>query len=1363
MGKAKKGKRSGKDNDMDSDVDIDEQSVASQDSKTKSSKLSVKDKKKKKDEIDDLADDLEELKVDKSKNKKGKKSNRKAYEDSGDELISLSSKNVQKGKDKKDNEDIDSDYEVKGSKGKKKNQIKKGFAALNLDSDNDNDEDNDNDDEEKVTAKPKGKTKKKKGKKENDFDDFDDDENERVNIKLDEDDGDDSLTSAAKNKVNNKKNKKKKDDDFDDDNTKVKGKTKKGKKKSSSDDEDDIVSKSSKNKPVTSVFALLNVEGEDDDDDRDDDDDDDDKRSQSEDEEKVVSKERPKGKQQNTKNQNQESAQNKKGKKGKKKNDSDDEIERVLAELEMEYSGNKKVEAKPVQDDTKTEEDKDGKDEGEDKDDDKKKKKKKNKAKGKDDKEKDQEISTKVEESKVVADDEKGDDESGTVKTAAQKKKEKKEREKAKKLAQKKGEQPKKPQAESEQPDAESSQPAEADEELDDDSKKKKKSKEDSKDKGKGLSKKTLAQMQAALKQLKEDEERAKREEEERIRQEEIREQLRLKQLQEEQERKERKKLKEKQRKERLKAEGKLLTPKQKQERARAQAMLDALKAQGHEVPDKGDKKARRPPLGSRPRLNKLKQSSQDNKTDNDKQQDDNNKIQQVKDDDKESSKNSNEQVQLEIVDLPAKVSEDVGEIKDSWDVDSSENDEDDKSEETKEQKSGKVDIKSTKTVSSKKAESEESEESSESDESDDDNESDDSSDSSDDNEDSIDDKMTDAEKKRERVKMRIANKRIEAEKKKTIDNLRAAVVCVLGHVDTGKTKILDKLRRTNVQDGEAGGITQQIGATNVPIDAIIDSTKHVKGIADKKFKLPGLLIIDTPGHESFSNLRNRGSSLCDIAILVVDIMHGLEPQTVESIGLLKEKKCPFVVALNKIDRLYDWQTMNRKDIQDIIKSQTQNTQLEFERRTNEVIGQFAEKGLNAALFYKNPDPRNYVSLVPTSAITGEGMGNLLSLIVEFSQGPLAKRLMYSEELQAIVLEVKVLPGLGTTIDCILVNGSLREGDTMIVAGTDGPIVTQIRSLLMPQPLKELRVKNAYIEYREIKAAQGVKIAAKDLEKAIAGLNLLVAQKPDEVDLLKEEIARELSKALGNIKLAERGVFVHASTLGALEALLDFLKTSKIPYAGIRIGPVVKKDVIKASIMLEHNSQYATILAFDVKIERDAQELADSLGVKIFQADIIYHLFDKFIAYREELKQRRREEFKHIAVFPCKFRVLPQHIFNSRDPIVVGVMVEAGVIREGTPVCVPSKEFIDLGVVTSIEYNHKDVETARKGQEVCVKIEPIPGEAPKMYGRHFDDKDIIVSKISRQSIDACKDYFRDDLLKSDWQVMLELKKLFEIL
>lgn len=244
-----------------------------------------------------------------------------------------------------------------------------------------------------------------------------------------------------------------------------------------------------------------------------------------------------------------------------------------------------------------------------------------------------------------------------------------------------------------------------------------------------------------------------------------------------------------------------------------------------------------------------------------------------------------------------------------------------------------------------------------------------------------------------------------------------------------------------------------------MPIEAITEQIKHVKNSADLALKIPGLLIIDTPGHESFSNLRSRGSSLCDIAILVVDIMHGLEPQTIESLNLLKSRKTPFIVALNKIDRLYDWQTMNRKDVRDILKGQAANTQLEFEQRTKEVIVQFAEQGMNAALFYENPDIRSYVSLVPTSAVTGEGMGNLLSLIVELSQNMLAKRLMYSDDLQATVLEVKAIPGLGTTIDVILINGTLREGETMLLAGTDGPIVTQIRSLLMPQPMRELRVK----------------------------------------------------------------------------------------------------------------------------------------------------------------------------------------------------------------------------------------------------------------------------------------------------------------
>lgn len=870
-----------------------------------------------------------------------------------------------------------------------------------------------------------------------------------------------------------------------------------------------------------------------------------------------------------------------------------------------------------------------------------------------------------------------------------------------------------------------------AEEDDDEDKKKKKKKKKgdkEDKDKGGKPNKKTIAAMQEALRKIREEEERQAAIEAERLRNEEEAERARQEQIRLEQERKERKKQKEKERKERLKAEGKLLNQKQKADKARAEAMIEAMKAMYA---------GQAPPAKPKPKpFTKLKKTKKE-----------------------EQAEPHVPKVQVEIVEPPKSAEPTRGnckheetDVKDSWDIES---DGDDKSEETIEspKEVNKVEIGGG--ASSKKVEVED-----DSDEEEDTTDSDESETETDSEEER---KKTDAERRREKAQERIRKRQEDAEKMKDPNELRAAVVCVLGHVDTGKTKILDKLRRTNVQDSEAGGITQQIGATNVPIDAIKEQAKIVKGFNQIELKIPGLLIIDTPGHESFSNLRSRGSSLCDIAILVVDIMHGLEPQTIESLNLLKQRKTPFIVALNKIDRLYDWQTMMRKDVRDVIKAQAPNTQIEFEQRAKEVIVQFAEQGLNAALFYDNPDVRSYVSLVPTSAITGEGMGNLLALIVESCQNMLAKRLMFSPELQATVLEVKAIPGLGTTIDVILVNGYLREGETIVLAGTEAPIVTQIRSLLMPQPLKELRVKNAYVEYKEIKAAQGVKIAAKDLEKVIAGLNLRVAEKPDEVEILKEEVGRELKSALSNIKLQERGVYVQASTLGSLEALLEFLRTSSIPYANIRIGPVVKKDVMKASIMLEHDSQYAVILAFDVKIERDAQELADNLGVKIFQADIIYHLFDKFMAYREELKAKKREEFKSIAVFPCKLRILPQFVFNSRDPIVCGVMVEAGIVKEGTPICVPSKEFVDVGIVTSIENNHKPVESARKGQEVCIKIEPIPGESPKMFGRHFDEKDFLISKISRQSIDACKDYFRDDLVKTDWQLMVELKKLFQIL
>ncbi|KAM4701028.1 eukaryotic translation initiation factor 5B isoform 2-T2 [Discoglossus pictus] len=1011
---------------------------------------------------------------------------------------------------------------------------------------------------------------------------------------------------------------------------------------------------------------------------------------------------------------------------------------------------------------------------------------------------------------KVESGDEEGE---FKMKTAAQKKAEKKEREKKKREEEKaklrklkdkeepegsKKEQPKPAEAEKNKEDVAApkketkvvEEPDAAAEQEDDDNdgdkkkkdKKKKKGEKEEKEKKKGPSKATVKAMQEALAKMKEEEERLKKEEEERLKRLEEMEAKRLEEEKLEQERKEKKKQKEKERKERLKKEGKLLTKTQREARARAEATLKVLQAQGVEVPSKDstprkkpiyvDKKKKKPqqqqpankeePMEVTSPVEELPESpvlekeetaisvepqghlNLDSETDKEEEEagvDDWEAIVSDEEKEKEAKK-----VHIEVQEKNDEEDDDEEDDEDEDDGES-EDEEDDEgdSEGSDEEKSSDEKVAESHSVETKPTQKK--------------NIKDLSSESESDSEDD----RTKEEKVYDKAKRRIEKRRIENQKTINLQLLRAPVICVLGHVDTGKTKILDKLRHTHVQDSEAGGITQQIGATNVPLDAIKDQAKMVKNFDKDTVKIPGMLIIDTPGHESFSNLRNRGSSLCDIAILVVDIMHGLEPQTIESLNLLKNKKCPFIVALNKIDRLYDWKKGPEADVSATLKKQKKNTKDEFEERTKAIIVEFAQQGLNAALFHENKDPRTFVSLVPTSAHTGDGMGNLIALLVELTQTMLSKRLAHSEELRAQVMEVKALPGMGTTIDVILINGRLKEGDTVIIPGVEGPIVTQIRGLLLPPPMKELRVKNQYEKHKEVLAAQGVKILGKDLEKALAGLPLLVAHKEDEIPVLKDELIHELKQTLNAIKLEEKGVYVQASTLGSLEALLEFLKTSEVPYAGINIGPVHKKDVMKASVMLEHDPQYAVILAFDVRIEREAQDMADSLGVRIFSAEIIYHLFDAFTKYRQDYKKQKQEEFKHIAVFPCKIRILPQFIFNSRDPIVMGVIIEAGQVKQGTPICVPSKGFVDIGIVTSIEINHKQVDVAKKGQEVCIKIEPIPGESPKMFGRHFEATDFLVSKINRQSIDALKNWFRDEMQKSDWQLIVELKKVFEII
>ncbi|KAG9127764.1 hypothetical protein FRC07_009889 [Ceratobasidium sp. 392] len=657
-------------------------------------------------------------------------------------------------------------------------------------------------------------------------------------------------------------------------------------------------------------------------------------------------------------------------------------------------------------------------------------------------------------------------------------------------------------------------------------------------------------------------------------------------------------------------------------------------------------------------------------------------------------------------------------------------------------------------------AESSSEEESSEEDSDEDD--SDDSDEDSSEDEEGMTATQRQAAQRKAEASQRRAKRLEDALAARNKDDLRSPICCILGHVDTGKTKLLDKIRQTNVQEGEAGGITQQIGATYFPVDAIKQKTAVLNVSGDFDYKIPGLLVIDTPGHESFTNLRTRGSSLCNIAILVVDIMHGLEPQTLESLRLLRDKKTPFIVALNKIDRLYGWEAIPNNSVQDSLAKQKPAVRREFENRVNSTIVAFAEQGLNSVLYYDNKNFARNVSLVPTSAITGEGVPDMIMLLVNLTQQRMADALMYISELECTVLEVKVIEGLGTTIDVVLSNGYLREGDKIVVCGLNGPIVTQVRALLTPQPLREMRIKSAYVHHKEVKAALGVKISAPDLEKAIAGSRLLVCGPDDDEDDLKDEVMSDLTTLLNSIDKSGRGVCVQASTLGSLEALLEFLRVSQIPVSGINIGPVHKKDVMRSATMLEKAKELACILCFDVTVDKEAERLAEELGIRLFKADIIYHLFDAFTAYNAEIMEAKRRDAAPIAVWPCRLKILA--CFAKRDPIILGCDILDGSLRVGTPLCVVKtdattgkKETISLGKVTSLEINHKPYELVKKSQVgagVAVKIEHAVYESAKMFGRHFDDKDEVYSMVSRQSIDEA---FRKDVSMEEWQLIKALK------
>ena len=452
---------------------------------------------------------------------------------------------------------------------------------------------------------------------------------------------------------------------------------------------------------------------------------------------------------------------------------------------------------------------------------------------------------------------------------------------------------------------------------------------------------------------------------------------------------------------------------------------------------------------------------------------------------------------------------------------------------------------------------------------------------------------------------------------------IRQPIVCVLGHIDVGKTLLLDKIRRTSVQAREAGGITQHIGASFFPIETLKEVCgpllKKIKG----EIKVPGLLIIDTPGHEVFANLRKRGGSVADIAILVIDVNEGFQAQTYECLEILRSRKTPFLVAANKIDRIPGWKSIPDALFLESYKAQEPSVKRELDERIYNIIGVFSFLGFNANRFDKVTDFTRTVAIVPTSAKTGEGIRELLTVLIGLTQQYLQKRLaVTSGPAKGTVLEVKEELGLGTTVNVIIYDGVLRAGDTIVVGGKEKPIVTKVRAVLLPKPLDEIRdPRERFTPVEEVHAAAGVKIVASELDDALAGSPIYVIPEGVNVNEVVKTVIEEVERV--KIKTDKIGVIIKADALGSLEAIAESLSRHNVPIRIADVGDVCKRDVFEASVVKDKDEAYGVILAFNVKILPDAEEEAKSKGVPIFKSVVIYSLLEDYINWMKELREAR--------------------------------------------------------------------------------------------------------------------------------------------
>ncbi len=577
---------------------------------------------------------------------------------------------------------------------------------------------------------------------------------------------------------------------------------------------------------------------------------------------------------------------------------------------------------------------------------------------------------------------------------------------------------------------------------------------------------------------------------------------------------------------------------------------------------------------------------------------------------------------------------------------------------------------------------------------------------------------------------------------------IRKPIITVLGHVDSGKTRTLDAIRGTSIIDKEAGGITQHIGATEVPINVI----KKISGALLQKYgfnlSIPGLLFIDTPGHEAFTNLRKRGSSIADLAVLVIDINKGCQEQTFEAIEILKSFKVPFIIAANKTDAIFEWNSVEGS-ITDSLQQQSSQGLDKLDRLVYTIVGQLHERGFQSERFDRVNDFTKQIPIIPCSAKTKEGFPEILMFLAGLSQKYLEKQLKISVEGpgKGTILEVREEKGLGKTVDVILYDGTLKVGDRIALGGKEGVIESKVRALLEPKPLDEIRdPEKKFSNVKEVSAAAGVKIVATNLNDALAGSPLIVVSSEEDIVKLQEEIKsiKIDSDAIGPI--------LKTDTLGSLEAIALMLEKEGLKIRKADVGDLNRKDLIEAETIKEKDKFKGVIFVFNGKVDSEIEKEAEKKGLKIFKSNVVYSLIDGYKKWMEEEKQKEKTQKLSSIIYPAEFKILPGNVFRNSKPAVVGVHILRGKLK--TDINVMNSEGKIVGKIRAIQSEGKVVKEALQGDEVAVSIDDA------VVDRTIKEKEILYTFIPKNQFTEIETFLSD--FTEDEKELLNQIKLIEL-